>query len=323
MTTTAPTTTLLLIDVQNDFHPGGSLAIPTANDDADRIASLISALTPDRVVATLDSHHALHIAHPEFWVHGTTSQHPDPFTVISASQVANGTWRPRDDLRIPLTAVDTTVFDGDVLMPDGSGGEGAKKLDLTKYCVEYCSRLEERGRFQLCIWPPHCLIGTEGHALVPAVRDALLEWSRGTGRSVEFVMKGQELLTEMYSAVCADVPVSATTSLNRNLVDSLVVDSDKLVVAGQAMSHCVNYTVRDIVEVATSGDNLTSGNKKERAAATARKIYVLTDCASAVPGFEGAVQQFLNDMRDAGVNLVTSSEMLSMKHGPTETAYLN
>jgi nicotinamidase/pyrazinamidase len=301
-------TTLLLIDVQNDFHPGGSLAIPTANDDADRIASLIRTLRPDRVVATLDSHHALHIAHPEFWVHGTTHQHPEPFTVISSKQVADGTWKPRDDLHIPSTAVDPTIFDGAVFVPDGSGGDANKtKLDLAKYCVEYCSRLEANGRFQLCIWPPHCLIGTEGHALVPAVQRALLEWSRSTGRSVEFVLKGQALLTEMYSAVCADVPVSAATSLNRALVDSLM-DTTRLVVAGQAMSHCVNYTVRDIVRVATS--DLTS-NEEDRAA-TARKIYVLTDCASAVPGFEGAAQQFLKEMRDAGVSLVTSSELLQL-----------
>jgi nicotinamidase-related amidase len=75
------------------------------------------------------------------------------------------------------------------------------------------------------------------------------------------------------------------------------------------MSHCVNYTVRDIVGVATS-DLIKD---RDRATATAGRIYLLTDCASAVPGFEGAAQQFLNDMRDAGVNLVTSSELLQLK----------
>ena len=34
-------TTLLLIDAQADFHPGGSLAIPTAGEDAKRITDLI------------------------------------------------------------------------------------------------------------------------------------------------------------------------------------------------------------------------------------------------------------------------------------------
>ena len=36
---TEDTTTLLIIDPQNDFHPGGSLAIPTADEDAERIAA--------------------------------------------------------------------------------------------------------------------------------------------------------------------------------------------------------------------------------------------------------------------------------------------
>ena len=64
-TTTTTTTTLLLVDVQNDFHPGGSLAIPTANEDAERISKFIQQHSTkiDRVVATMDSHLKLHIAH--------------------------------------------------------------------------------------------------------------------------------------------------------------------------------------------------------------------------------------------------------------------
>ena len=62
-------TTLLLIDVQKDFHPGGSLAIPTASSDAQRTAQFIrqNASSIHRIVATMDSHQKLHIAHPCFW----------------------------------------------------------------------------------------------------------------------------------------------------------------------------------------------------------------------------------------------------------------
>ena len=68
-------TTLLLIDVQKDFHPGGSLAIPTADQDAERTAQWIrrNSAQIDRIVATLDSHSKLHIAHPGFWVSGQNS----------------------------------------------------------------------------------------------------------------------------------------------------------------------------------------------------------------------------------------------------------
>ena len=61
---------------------------------------------------------------------------------------------------------------------------------------------------------------------------------------------------------------------------------------GQALSHCVNYTVRDIVE---------HWPKEE-----INKLTVLKDCASSVPGFEAAGDTFLEDMKEAGVNIATS-----------------
>jgi nicotinamidase-related amidase len=334
----------LLIDVQNDFHAGGSLAIPNANEDAARIAHLVRALRPDRIVATLDSHHALHVAHPEFWVHVATGEHPPPFTIITSKELVDGTsWLPRDDLRVPASAVDPTVFgEGDsheAFLREDAGGSSV--LNLREYCIEYCRRLEMQGRFQLCVWPPHCLIGTPGHAVVPEVMNALLDWSRTTGRSVEFVTKGQELLTEMYSAVSADVPINKATAFNRELVRSLLfgderrVDDAKnneqgngnrrrLIVAGQAMSHCVNYTLRDIVEYATADVSPTteasapetsskSGCNGNRTVVTvSNTIYLAIDCASSVPGFEDAAHQLQRDMKDAGVNLVTSSELMKM-----------
>ena len=317
------TTTLLLIDVQNDFHPGGSLAIPTAHDDAERIAVLIRNVSPHRIVATLDTHHALHIAHPHFWRDGNVgTTHPEPFTIITSDQVERGIWKPRPDLRLisnndnencgGIEGVDPAVFGG------GSeifGTEG-KTLDLYKYCVEYTKRLEEHGRFQLCIWPPHCLVGSAGHAIVPVVHEALLEWSRTTGRSVEYQFKGETLWTEMYSALCAEVPVNGATNWNDRLAQSLLPHhtADRLLVCGQALSHCVNYTVRDLLKAASSLLAAAGGGGSDGGdAATAslnRRIFVLTDCTSAVPGFEDAAAAFLHDAQAAGVQLITSSDLL-------------
>lgn len=94
-------------------------------------------------------------------------------------------------------------------------------VDTLAWSIEYTKRLEEKGRFQLCIWPEHCLIGTPGHNVVKCVRDAMDEWSDATGKSVEWIEKGQNLLTEMYSALCAEVPVNAKTSFNTRLLDSV------------------------------------------------------------------------------------------------------
>jgi nicotinamidase/pyrazinamidase len=282
-------TTLLLVDVQRDFHPGGSLAIPTAHEDADRIADDLirtHGSKINRIVATLDSHHKLHIAHPFFWMAGDdASKQPTPFTIISAEDIEQGKWKPRPNLRMSLDELfDPSVFEKkESVMTDGV-------FDLNKYCLEYARRLEAKGRFQICIWPEHCLIGSVGHSVVPNVRKAIDEWSVQTGGSVEWVFKGENLLTEMYSALAADVPVSTATSFNDSLHRSLM-KSERLLVCGQAMSHCVNYTARDIV------DNC----KKEEAS----KIILLTDCASAVPGFEAAAETFQNDMKAAGVQLLT------------------
>ena len=216
-------TTLVLIDVQKDFHPGGSLAIPAAGEDASRMASFIrqNASSIDRIVMTMDSHHKLHIAHPSFWTNAG-GKHPDPFTIISMEDVATGKWIPRQDLKHPVRG---PLVDNNVLAQGGEipknlyGADG--QLDIFQYCLEYTRRLEAKGRFQLCIWPEHCLIGSEGHNVVPEVMDAVQHWSYVTGGSVEWVDKGQNLLTEMYSALCAEVPVSERTSFDSALFESV------------------------------------------------------------------------------------------------------
>jgi nicotinamidase/pyrazinamidase len=284
-------TTLLLVDVQKDFHPGGSLAIPNAAEDANRIAALIrsNADSIHRIVATMDSHQKLHIAHPSFWLSSDTPpKHPDPFTIISAEDIRQGIWKPRGDLEIPADMLDPLVFQDAASVQKIYG-----TLDLEKYCIEYATRLETAGRFQICVWPEHCLIGSAGHGMVDTVFKAMNEWSEQTGRSVEWVMKGQNLLTEMYSALAADVPVTRDTAFNEKLQVSLM-ESSKLLVCGQAMSHCVNYTLRDIVSRWPS-DRLSH-------------IYLLTDCGSAVPGFEAAAEAFQNDMVNAGVQLRKSTD---------------
>lgn len=50
---------LLVVDPQVDFHEGGSLAVPGASEDSERIARLIrdNAEDIDELVVTMDSHH--------------------------------------------------------------------------------------------------------------------------------------------------------------------------------------------------------------------------------------------------------------------------
>ena len=57
-------------------------------------------------------------------------------------------------------------------------------------------------------------------------------------------------MTEMYSAICAEVPLPSDpeTQINHDLLQQLELDCDRLIIGGQAMSHCVRCTVLDIVK---------------------------------------------------------------------------
>ena len=273
--TGATLVTLLIIDPQNDFHPGGTLAIPTADEDAARIATFIRehARHIDRIVVTLDSHQRIHIAHGIFWVNGA-GERPPPFTLISSQDVARGTWRALD---------------------------ASKQLAAE----EYARKLEEGGRFmaaQICIWPEHCIIGSPGHNVRAAILSALSEWAESRMREVMFVWKGQNCLTEMYSALRAEVPVPSDerTLLNVGLLRTLK-ESSQILVCGQALSHCVNFTVRDLADTYEMGDADRIGT-----------IGILSDCASSVPGFEEAGTAFLADMKRKGIRIVTSESWTFM-----------
>jgi len=263
-----PKIILLVIDPQVDFHPGGSLAIAGANLDSQRISDLVkeNLETITDIFVTLDSHHRTHIAHGVFWK-DKDGNSPAPFTIITKEDVESGVWAPRD----------STLLD---------------------HCIFYTTELESKGRFKLCIWPEHCLIGSAGYAVVPPVNDAIQQWAGVNLNTVQYIMKGTNCLVEMYSAICAEVELESdpSTSIDENLIDRLN-EADKLIVCGQALSHCVNFTVRDILKQWRSNP---------------AKICVLTDCTSPVAGFEDQANQFLKDMKDAGVTVTTSAEVMSI-----------
>ncbi len=102
-------------------------------------------------------------------------------------------------------------------------------------------------------------------------------------------------------------------------MEKLRSNTDKLVICGQALSHCVNYTVRDIVSywnISSATANLTAtadgddDEKKEMRNNKNNNITILKDCASSVPGFEEAGEQFLKDMIAVGVNVETSDSFM-------------
>ena len=287
---------VLLIDPQVDFHPGGSLAIETANDDSDRLAKLIleNQSTITQITVTLDTHQRLHIANPLFWK-DADGAHPKPFTTITAEDIEKGAWKPSRD-------------------------------EHAAWALEYAKALEAGGKYKICVWPEHCLVGTPGHAVVPQINGALLAWSESAQDVVEYVWKGTNPFTEMYSGLKAEVqvPGDPTTSMNDALVARLL-RAERVLVGGEAMSHCVNYTVRDLVEQwpaerraqVASRPPALAGMKLRPSRLPPRplplpQIVVLTDGASAVVGFEAAAEEFLKDMAAQGCTLCTCAEVAAL-----------
>ena len=111
-----------------------------------------------------------------------------------------------------------------------------------------------------------------------------------------WVLKGQNNRTEMYSALRAEVPVAddPATLLNQQLVKTLA-SHPQVVICGEAKSHCVNLTTRDLLSAWPKGR-------------TAADIVVLEDATSPVPGCEADADKFFDDMRAAGVTLVKAAD---------------
>jgi nicotinamidase-related amidase len=258
---------LLIIDPQNDFHPGGSLGVPGAIEDSQRTADFIEKHISeiDEIYVSLDTHHKLHIAHGPFWKNAE-GESPAPFTQITNKEICDGVWMPRLEKHL-------------------------------EWCKHYTSALEAKGRYTLIIWPEHCIIGTNGHNVFPALNDSLQKWSQTNMKTINYSRKGEECLTEMYSAISAEIPLPTDPVNFKADLYKGCVDTEKLVVCGQALSHCVNFTVRDIhARVVETGDLQASD------------MYLLADASSPVPGFEANGTQFIEDIRSAGMNITTSVE---------------
>jgi len=253
-------TTLLLVDMQN---------CKGADEDAQRVAAMITENINciDRIIATLDIRYKLHISHAGFWINDD-GFHPEPNTEIKSKDVQSGKYVPNPKIQLSDTdvMVESKSFqDYNMILNDD------KEVDLYQYAIQYLTQLEASGRFNHTIWPEHCLMGTDGSNIVPSIMEAIMEWTDETGKSVEWLDRGQNTLTEMTSVMRADVVVSEDTEYNYDFLSSLLL-SEKLLVAGQAKSHAVNWSLRDILEWWPEVDT--------------NRIVLLMDGTSPVEGFE-------------------------------------
>jgi nicotinamidase/pyrazinamidase len=285
---------LLLIDPQNDFcdlpvqwcppaafRPDFSpdsvvypaLPVKGAHADMLRTASLLRTLADkiSGITVTLDTHPAVAIERPAFWKapYGLPIA---PFTTVSAADVESGAI-------VPIRA------------------------DRRAATIEYLEALEQQGKYKLMIWPPHCVEGTWGHAVHAAVGEALIAWEHSSQGTVAFTRKGMNPMTEQYSAVRAEVPVAGDEATECNqallmrLVSHLSEGDGRILVAGEASSHCVRATLEDLL----FGHYAIPG--------LAERLVILSDCMSPVAGFQAQGAAFFDRMRDIGARIATSNEV--------------
>ena len=247
---------LLLVDVQNTFClPESELPVAGAVDDNVRLCEFIyrNLRTITAIHVTLDTHTAMQIFHPVFWV-SEAGEHPEPATVISLEDVEAGRWKVN-------SAVAESVCDGDI-------------AGLQAHVLHYARRLSEGGRYPLIIWPYHAMLGGVGHALVASVEEACFFHNVARNSQTGFEIKGGNPLTENYSVLRPEVLDGPDGTLiaqkNTRFLETLL-EFDVVIITGQAKSHCVTWTVNDLLNEIDARDP-----------AIADKVYLLEDCTSPV-----------------------------------------
>lgn len=203
MKTKSQPSALILVDIQNDFCPGGALAV----DEGDQIVDVVNRLMPlfDLVISTQDWHPADHISFKE------------------------------------------------------RGGP----------------------------WPPHCVQGTEGVELHPALNRERINY---------YFRKASSPDKDAYSEF------EGTDDRGRTLDEALSSHMIRRVyVAGLATDYCVKATVLDAVK-------------------HGYEVYVVTDGVRAVNVAPDDGEKALDEMTRAGAHLVTSDQLLGWRGSKRATA---
>jgi nicotinamidase-related amidase len=294
---------LLAVDVQNTFCvPGFELFVAGrsgsgAVDDNRRLCEWVyrnlGSIT--QILPSLDTHHAMQVFHA-IWLVDDAGGHPAPYTLVSAEDVASGRWR------VNAAVAEALGIDADY---------------ARRHLAAYTRSLAEGRKYDLTIWPYHALLGGIGHALVSAVEEAIFFHAMARSSSPDLQVKGEHRLTEHYSMLGPEVTQGPDGELlegkNRALIEQLL-GFDIVIVAGQAKSHCLAWTIDDLLE----NDDVQERRLAER-------TYLLEDCTSpvVVPGvvdYTDEADTAFERYRAAGLTVVRSTDPIASWPGIASAA---
>eukprot|EP00924_Labyrinthula_sp_SR-Ha-C_P015735 snap_masked-scaffold_4-processed-gene-8.14-mRNA-1 protein AED:0.07 eAED:0.11 QI:0/-1/0/1/-1/1/1/0/379 len=314
---------LFLIDMQVDFvgiigekngQSSAGLPVEGAKDDAYKVAKFIEKkkLDLEEIYITMDTHEKYHIAHASFWLNNSL-QRPAPFTEITSDQIVS-----RQEL-YKMKKTGNKVFYAPIAADpkyckeyakhlEGEGPLRRLRLEVPNQKKKVAKKADSEG-FKLTIWPDHCIVGTANHALAPDVKSAIDDWKealleaslnkggallsreKSLCRAPTIYFKGTNSKTEHYSAFRAEKELDEDpkTKFNEQLFWQLH-KHDVIYVAGEASSHCVNYSVRDFIKHYDELGNSAPGAQDPFLKKT--KLVVLKDCMSPVIFCDAAQNKF-------------------------------
>jgi len=285
---------LLLVDVQNTFCiPDFELYVAGrsgtgAVDDNIRLCRFIYRYLHliTEIVPTMDTHYPIQVFHSVFLV-DENGRHPSPLTIITKEDVENGRWRFNEKL---------------------AGSLGIRPEYGQQYLLHYTRQLKAGGKYDYIIWPYHAMLGGIGHALVPAVEEAVFFHSMARCTQPDYHVKGENPFTEHYSVLGPEVtrdPNGRQLGEKNEKILHKLVENDAVIIAGQAKSHCVAWTISDLL------DDVMAYDRK-----LVEKVYILEDCTSpvVVPGVVDYTEEsdlIFKRFQEAGMHLVKSTAPIS------------
>ncbi len=289
---------LVLVDVQNTFcipefelYVGGRSGTGAVDDNRRMCEFIYRNLDKiTQICPTMDTHQAIQIFHSVFLVN-TNGEHPAPFTLISGEDIQKGRWK---------------------FNPAISKSLGIDAQYGQQHLLHYMHTLAQSGKYALTVWPYHAMLGGIGHALVSSVEEAIFFHSLARSTQPSFQIKGNHPLTEHYSVVGPEVLKDSAgkpiAQKNSQFID-LLLTFDAILIAGQAKSHCVAWTIDDLLN-----------DEKIREKKLVGKIYLLEDCTSPVdvPGvidYTDQANAAFEKFAKAGVHIIKSTESLRDKFG--------
>ena len=261
-----PKRLLLCIDVQNDFIEGGNLAVNGSVGDVKRITRFIynNMNGISSIMCSLDTNVPQQIFHPCWWAN-SFGEHPTPYTIITYDDLRANRWHP--------------------------------VIGELKETAQYLSKIERsgNGKKKLCIWPYHCISGTEGCNLENEFAKMVYFHSMARRSQPIMVPKGTDPYSEMYGIL---KPEYSRKRIFNTKVALAIERYDEIYIAGEAASHCLLESVKQIGEHFKLHPEVT------------RKITILSDCTSPISGFKSStIEAFNNFQRFYGMNIAKSTSI--------------